>query len=98
MGALHFIGIPDVYYHFKIIALNAWGSLSRDERNYIPETEGPKAVMWARLHMLPDFGINWHFIHNWGGKLVLVLIALHVAAALKHHFYDNDDTLKRMLP
>jgi cytochrome b561 len=27
-----------------------------------------------------------------------VLIALHVAAALKHHFFDRDATLARMLP
>jgi cytochrome b561 len=26
------------------------------------------------------------------------LIALHVAGALKHHFVDGDDVLKRMLP
>lgn len=27
-----------------------------------------------------------------------VLLALHVAAALRHHFIDHDDILKRMLP
>lgn len=37
-------------------------------------------------------------IHNWGGKLVLALIAVHIAAALKHHFYNKDNTLERMLP
>ena len=29
---------------------------------------------------------------------LLVLAALHVAAALKHHFVDRDDVLRRMLP
>jgi cytochrome b561 len=29
---------------------------------------------------------------------MLVLLGLHVAAALKHHFRDRDDVLKRMLP
>jgi cytochrome b561 len=24
--------------------------------------------------------------------------AVHAAAALKHHFYDRDDVLRRMLP
>jgi cytochrome b561 len=29
---------------------------------------------------------------------MLVLVVLHAAAALKHHFKDRDDVLKRMLP
>lgn len=36
-------------------------------------------------------------IHEILGWLLLVLVVLHVAAALKHHFIDRDDTLKRML-
>lgn len=32
-----------------------------------------------------------------GGLLVLILAA-HVVGALKHHFFDRDDTLARMLP
>jgi cytochrome b561 len=58
----------------------------------------PASLFGLRIPLLPDFGINWHLIHNWGGKLVLAVVALHVAAALKHHFYDRDDTLRRMLP
>jgi cytochrome b561 len=29
---------------------------------------------------------------------MLALAVLHAAAALKHHFKDRDDVLKRMLP
>lgn len=58
----------------------------------------PASLFGLRIPLLPDLGINWHLIHNWGGKLVLALIALHAAAAFKHHFYDRDDTLRRMLP
>jgi cytochrome b561 len=29
---------------------------------------------------------------------LMALLALHVAAALKHHFYDRDEVLRRMLP
>lgn len=31
-------------------------------------------------------------------KAIYVLLALHVAGALKHHFIDRDDVLARMLP
>lgn len=51
----------------------------------------------AKIPILPDFGINFHFIHKWCGNAVLALIALHILAALKHHFYDRDDVLVRML-
>jgi cytochrome b561 len=38
-----------------------------------------------------------HEIHEILGWMALALIALHVAAALKHHFIDRDDILVRML-
>lgn len=36
-----------------------------------------------------------HETLNW---LMIVLVAGHAAAALKHHLIDRDDTLRRMLP
>lgn len=35
-------------------------------------------------------------IHGWLAYTLLVLIGLHVAAALKHHFIDKNDILRRM--
>lgn len=39
-----------------------------------------------------------HGMHDFGAKLMLALVVLHVGAALKHHVIDNDDVLARMLP
>lgn len=36
-------------------------------------------------------------IHETLAWLLLYVLLLHAAAALKHHFYDRDDTLRRML-
>ncbi len=36
--------------------------------------------------------------HEWLFIALLVLVALHIAAALKHHFVNRDDILKRMVP
>jgi cytochrome b561 len=36
-------------------------------------------------------------VHEMLGWLLLGVVAVHVLAALKHHFFDRDDTLKRML-
>ena len=37
-------------------------------------------------------------MHELAAKALYVLIALHVAGALKHHFIDRDNVLHRMVP
>lgn len=37
-------------------------------------------------------------LHEAGVKVLYVLLALHVLAALKHHFVDRDNVLHRMIP
>lgn len=37
-------------------------------------------------------------MHELGAKALYVLIALHLAGALKHHFVDRDNVLHRMIP
>ncbi len=44
---------------------------------------------------LGDILRNVHEALNW---LMFSVVALHAAAALKHHFIDKDDVLRRMLP
>lgn len=36
--------------------------------------------------------------HTWLAYGLILLIIAHASAALLHHFYDKDDTLKKMLP
>ena len=48
---LNFFGIVDGYLSLKILARNALGMLSADEKDYIPESEWPKVVFAARIHM-----------------------------------------------
>jgi cytochrome b561 len=37
-------------------------------------------------------------IHKWLGYALIVLILIHAAAALRHHWVSRDETLKKMLP
>jgi cytochrome b561 len=37
-------------------------------------------------------------IHQITSYIIIALVITHIAAALKHHFIDHDDILKRMLP
>lgn len=46
----------------------------------------------------PSLGLPMKGLHELGSNVGIVLLALHVLAALKHHFFDRDDTLRRMLP
>ena len=36
-------------------------------------------------------------VHGFAPPVILVLLTLHIGAALKHHFIDRDTTLRRML-
>ncbi|SFR52719.1 cytochrome b561 [Marinobacter daqiaonensis] len=37
-------------------------------------------------------------VHYWATWALVVLAGIHGLAALKHHLFDRDDTLRRMLP
>ena len=85
-----------LYAAMLLIPLTGWLAYTEHVRRSFGTR--PASLFGLRIPLLPDFGINWHLIHNWGGKLVLALVTMHAVAALKHHFFDRDDTLKRMMP
>jgi len=62
-------------------------------------------TVWFGVLPLPDLlekdKALGHFlkeVHEALNYLLLLLLAGHVAAALKHHWIDKDDILNRMLP
>ena len=46
----------------------------------------------------PNLGLPMKDFHEIGSNLGIALLALHVVAALKHHFINRDGVLRRMLP
>ena len=38
-----------------------------------------------------------HNLHFYTGRILIALVVIHILAAVKHHFIDRDDTLRRML-
>lgn len=85
-----------LYAAMVLIPLTGWLAFTEHVRRSLGVA--PASFFWvAKIPILPDFHINFHFIHKWGGNAALALIALHVIAALKHHFFDRDDVLVRML-
>jgi len=51
-------------------------------------------ILFAENHDLHEFAEEAHELLAF---TLMVLVLLHAAAALKHHFIDHDDVLKRML-
>lgn len=61
-------------------------------------------VLWGYLLLppliAPDEPLSEFLIvvHTVGGSFLAILVIVHVAAALRHHFVLKDDVLRRMLP
>jgi cytochrome b561 len=62
-------------------------------------------VVWFGIVPLPDLvgpdkpTAEWlKAVHHWLAYALAALVALHVAAALKHHFIDRDGLIRRMTP
>jgi cytochrome b561 len=62
-------------------------------------------VSWFKLLQLPDLVSpdqqifeRMRDLHHLLFDVLVVVAAVHVAGALKHHFIDRNDVLKRMLP
>ena len=63
------------------------------------------SVSWFGLVTLPDFikpnkaaFESLHEAHEFMAYSLAVIAIVHAAAALKHHFLDRNDVLRRMLP
>jgi len=64
-----------------------------------------KPLQWFKQFNLPalaakndDLRHLAHAVHENLFWLLLLVLVAHVGAALKHHVFDNDDVLRRMLP
>ncbi len=59
---------------------------------------------WPHIPILADLADKkpaeaaFKLTHKYLGFALMGLLALHIAAALKHHFVNRDDVLARMLP
>ena len=89
-GVTHFL----LYFCMFAMPLSGW---------LMSSAKGIKVSAWGLV--LPDLiGVNkplgnlFNDFHVTTAWILMGLIGLHVAGALKHHVIDRDDTLRRMLP
>lgn len=84
------------YVALIVLPLTGWAASSAAGRE----------ILWFGLFQWPllpidggrDVAREFMDVHELVAKAVYVLLALHVAGALKHHFVDRDEVLRRMLP
>jgi cytochrome b561 len=83
--------------YFLLFAMPLTGWMMSSARNF--------PVSWFNLFQLPDLVAPnrplYELFHETHERLAWALVAvaaLHVLAALKHHFILKDDVLRRMLP
>ena len=95
LKALAHLGHAALYGLMIVIPLSGW---------LLSSAKGVQTV-WFGVLPLPDLldkdkelGHLLHEVHEALNFVLLFLLAGHVAAALKHHWIDKDDILKRMLP
>ena len=86
-----------VAFYVLLFAMPLTGWMMSSAKNY--------AVSWFGLFTWPNLiGKNAAAFdallatHGILGKLLFAIAVLHVLAALKHHFWNKDDVLLRMLP
>jgi cytochrome b561 len=80
------------------IPLSGWAAASSSSTG-VP-------TIWFGLFEVPHLPVgtaeetheSFEETHELLGNLMIFLLLIHVAAALKHHFWDRDTVLRRMLP
>ena len=61
-------------------------------------------IPWPHIPLILELpnkealAIAFHNYHEWASWALIALLLAHIGAALKHHFFDKDTILQRMLP
>jgi cytochrome b561 len=91
------------YALFALLPLSGWAMLSAIQPAQRLELAGLLPVPPMPFHSLSPAWQEWVLdaaedVHGVGIAALVVLVPLHVGAALKHHFWDRHDVLEGILP
>ena len=90
--------VSHVGFYVLLIAIPLMG--------WVASSAGGRDITWFGVFNWPllpveqsrDLAGTFMDLHRAGVKILYVLLAVHVLAALKHHFVDRDNVLHRMIP
>lgn len=87
-----------IAFYVLMIGVPLLGWLATPE--FLADEPGMAAIsaFGIGLPQAPNLGIDAKEFHEIGSNAAMVLIILHVLAALKHQFVDRDALLRRMSP
>jgi len=86
-----------VSLYVLLIAMPLSGWLMSSAKNYSVSWFG--AFSWPNLIKPSETAFSFfRTLHHLLSNVLFVIAALHILAALKHHFWNKDDVLVRMLP
>jgi cytochrome b561 len=97
-AAGHFL----LYAFMFALPLTGWALVSASVLNIPTVLYG--ILPWPDLPVLASLGDKapaetlLKRVHAYGAYALLALVAIHTAAALRHHFIIRDDVLSRMIP
>jgi cytochrome b561 len=86
------------YLLMMVMPLSGWAMVSTSKQDWGLSVFGLFDAPFMPFKDNKPLGGIMHETHEILGFLVLGMIALHIAAAIKHHFLDGDNTVERMLP
>ncbi|MCB1828335.1 MAG: cytochrome b [Coxiellaceae bacterium] len=89
--AIHFL----LYLSLFLMPLSGW--VMATASGYPPKLFG-MAMRMPGIHLNKALADQAESVHGFIAIVLLVLIGLHMLAAIKHHVIDKDNVLKRMLP
>ena len=87
-----------IAFYVVMIAVPIFGWLTASATNFPSYIANNPALQLPHLPVPDTLYEPLGSIHGAGGWVIFGLLALHVGAALKHHFINKDDVLTRMIP
>jgi cytochrome b561 len=86
-----------VSFYVLLVAMPLSGWLMSSAKNYSVSWFG--AFSWPNLIAPSETAFSFYkTLHHLLSNLLFAIASLHILAALKHHFWNKDDVLARMLP
>lgn len=87
-----------IAFYVIMIGMPLIGWLTASATNFPSYLANNQALELPHLPVSNDLYEPLGSVHSAGAWVIFALLALHVGAALKHHFLNRDDVLTRMIP
>ena len=87
-----------LYVFALAIPLSGWAMVSASPLGIPTLWFGVAEIPHLPVTPSEDAREQFEEVHELLGNLLILLLIAHVLAALKHHFWDRDTVLRRMLP